>query len=86
MDKIWFKSAIVRAIKTAAQTALGVIGASVAMSDVDWVLVGSASLLAAITSIVTSIAGLPEVEAKKELNEIRISQSGRIYIENNKEE
>lgn len=57
----WAKAAGVRAVKTAAQSALGVIGASVAMGEVDWRLVGSAALLAAIVSVLTSIAGIPEV-------------------------
>lgn len=58
----WFKAAGVRAIKTIAQTALGVIGASLVLSDVDWTVVASASALAGILSILTSIAGLPEVK------------------------
>ena len=66
--KIWLKAAGIRAIKTIAQTAVATIGVSAAMSDVDWLLVGSASLLAGILSILTSIAGLPEV--KQEENEV----------------
>lgn len=63
-DKIiaWAKAAGVRALKTAAQAALGVIGASAAMGQVDWLLVGSGALLAAIVSVLTSLAGVPEVE------------------------
>ena len=57
----WAKAAGVRAIKTVAQTAIGVIGASVVLSEVDWAVVGSAALLAGILSILTSVAGLPEV-------------------------
>lgn len=57
----WAKAAVVRAIKTAAQSALGIIGASAAIGDVDWRLVASAAALAAIVSVLTSIAGLPEV-------------------------
>lgn len=60
--KQWAKAAGVRAVKTAAQSALGVIGASAAMGEVVWPLVGSAALLAAIVSILTSVAGVPEVE------------------------
>ena len=57
----WLKAAGVRAIKTVAQTALGVLGSSLVLSEVNWVVVGSSALLAGITSILTSIAGLPEV-------------------------
>ena len=58
----WFKAAGIRAIKTVAQTAIATIGTSMAMSNVDWKLVASASLLAGILSMLTSVAGLPEVE------------------------
>ena len=62
-DKLaqWAAAAAVRAVKTAAQSALGVIGASVALGEVDWALVASAAALAAIVSVLTSVAGLPEV-------------------------
>lgn len=60
--KKWLKAASVRAIKTTAQTAVATIGTSAVMGDVNWVMVGSASLLAGILSILTSIAGLPEVK------------------------
>lgn len=60
----WFKCAGVRAIKTLAQTAVATIGTSAAMGDVNWVLVGSTSLLAGILSLLTSIAGLPEMESQ----------------------
>ena len=59
--KLWLKAAGVRAIKTIAQTAIATIGTSAAMGDVNWALVGSASLLAGILSMLTSVAGLPEV-------------------------
>lgn len=59
--KHWIKAAGVRAIKTVAQTAVATIGTTAVMADVDWVLVGSASLLAGILSLLTSVAGLPEV-------------------------
>lgn len=59
--KNWIKAALVRSIKTVAQTALATIGTSAVMGQVNWVMVGSASLLAGILSILTSIAGLPEV-------------------------
>lgn len=60
--KKWIKAASIRAIKTIAQTALSLISVGAVMSDIDWVMVGSASLLAGIYSILTSIAGLPEVK------------------------
>ena len=60
--KLWVKCALVRALKTICQTAVATIGVSAAMSDVDWMLVGSASLLAGILSLLTSVAGLPEVD------------------------
>lgn len=62
MSTKWLKAAGVRAIKTVCQTAVATIGTSMALSDVNWVMVGSASLLAGIISILTSLAGLPEVE------------------------
>lgn len=60
--KLWIKAAAVRAIKTVAQTAVGVIGASALITEVDFVVVLSASALAGLVSLLTSIAGLPEVE------------------------
>lgn len=60
--KKWFKCAGVRALKTVAQTAIATIGTSAVMGDVNWLMVGSASLLAGILSLLTSVAGLPEVE------------------------
>ena len=63
--KEWLKCALIRAIKTICQTAIASIGTSALMSEVNWVMVGSTSLLAGILSILTSIAGLPEVEEKK---------------------
>ena len=66
----WLKCAGIRAIKTMAQTALGVIGASLVISDVDWKVVLSASVLAGIVSILTSIAGIPEVSDGKNLKKI----------------
>ena len=60
--KDWFKCAGIRAIKTVAQTAVALISVGTVMSDIDWVMVGSASLLSGILSLLTSIAGLPELE------------------------
>lgn len=62
MDKKWLKAAGVRAIKTIAQTAVATIGTSAVMGDVNWLMVASASILAGILSVLTSIAGLPEVQ------------------------
>lgn len=58
--KTWLKAAGIRALKTVAQTAIATIGTSVAIGDVNWILVGSTSLLAGLLSILTSVAGLPE--------------------------
>ena len=60
--KEWLKAAGVRAVKTMAQAAIAIIGTSAAMGSVDWVMVGSAALLAGILSILTSIVGVPETE------------------------
>ena len=59
--KNWLKAALVRSVKTIAQTAIATIGTSAVIGEVNWIMVGSASLLAGILSILTSIAGLPEV-------------------------
>lgn len=61
MTKTWAKAAAVRAVKTVAQTAVATIGVSVAITDVDWLTVAGAALLAGILSVLTSLAGLPEV-------------------------
>ena len=62
MNKKWFKAAGIRAIKTIAQTAVATIGTAAVISEVDWKFVLSASILAGILSLLTSIAGLPELE------------------------
>lgn len=59
----WAKNAGIRAVKTMAQAAIGVIGASTAMGTVDWKMVASAAVLSGIVSVLTSIAGIPEVKA-----------------------
>lgn len=61
MSKQWWSAALIRALKTMAQTAVGVIGASTMLTAVDWLVVGSAAGLAGIVSLLTSLAGLPEV-------------------------
>lgn len=62
MKRKWFKAAGVRALKTVAQTAVATIGTSALLSEVNWIAVVSASCLAGILSLLTSAAGLPEVE------------------------
>lgn len=58
----WAKAAGVRALKTLAQTAVATIGTTAVLSEVDWVMVASASVLAAVLSMLTSVAGLPELK------------------------
>ena len=60
--KAWLKAAGVRALKTVCQTAIASIGTAAVISDVNWILVASASALAGVLSILTSLAGIPEVE------------------------
>lgn len=59
--KNWLKAASIRAVKTVAQTTIATIGASAVLSAVDWLMVASASVLAGVLSLLTSVAGLPEV-------------------------
>ena len=67
--KKWMKKASVRAVKTMAQTAIGVIGTGAVISAVDWEMVVSASVVAGVVSMLTSVAGIPEVESEVEDNE-----------------
>lgn len=62
--KDWIKAAGVRAIKTVAQTAIATIGTAAAIGNVDWVMVASAAALAGLVSLLTSVAGLPELDKK----------------------
>lgn len=60
--KLWLKAAVIRAVRSIAQTAVAAIGTSLALQNVDWRMVASTSLLAGIMSVLTSLAGLPEVK------------------------
>ena len=60
--KNWWKAALVRSVKTVAQTAIATIGTAAAMGEVNWVLVASAAALSGVLSLLTSVAGLPEVQ------------------------
>lgn len=62
--KTWIKAAGVRAVKTVAQTAVATVGTAAALGDVQWKMVVSASLLAGLLSVLTSVAGLPEVKVE----------------------
>ena len=62
MSKEWWKAAGIRALKTICQTAIATIGTSAAFHEVNWLMVGSTSLLAGILSLLTSVAGLPELK------------------------
>ena len=62
---LWLKASTIRAVKTMAQTAVATIGVSAVMSEVDWTYVASASVLAGILSILTSVAGLPEIKEEE---------------------
>lgn len=64
MNGRWWKAAGIRALKTVCQTAIASIGTAVVLSDVNWLAVVSASILAGILSLLTSLAGLPELEGR----------------------
>lgn len=69
MSMKWWKAAGIRAIKTLAQTAAGMIVVGAGLSEIDWMYVGSVSLTAAILSLLTSVAGLPEVDKDEDDDE-----------------
>ncbi len=62
MSKAWWRAAGIRALKTVAQAAIGVIGTSVLLSEVNWVIVASTAAMAGVLSLLMSLAGLPEVK------------------------
>ena len=62
--KKWFHAAIIRAVKTVAQTAVATIGTAAVIGEVNWMMVGSAALLSGVLSLLTSVAGLPEVKSE----------------------
>lgn len=62
--KQWWKASLVRALKTICQTAIATIGTATVLEEVNWLMIGSASLLAGLLSLLTSLAGLPELEEK----------------------
>ena len=62
--KQWFHAAAIRALKTIAQTAVATIGTAAAIGEVNWIMVGSAALLSGVLSLLTSVAGLPEVKSE----------------------
>ncbi len=62
LNKKWWKAAGIRALKTVCQTAVGIIGTSILLSEVNWVAVASASALAGIVSLLTNLSGLPELD------------------------
>ena len=80
MFKLWIKAAGIRAVKTIAQTAVATIGTSVVIADVSWSVVISASILAGILSLLTSVAGLPEIKFDDE----EVEALASVYTDNRK--
>ena len=73
MTQTWLKAALIRALRTVAQAALGIIGPSTLLGDVNWAIVISGSLLAGFVALLMSVAGLPEVKLQKALQEAECS-------------
>jgi hypothetical protein len=65
MNVLWLKAAGIRAVRTFAQTAVALIGVGAMLTDIDWLMVGSGAVVAAVLSVLTSLTGLPEVKLKK---------------------
>lgn len=84
MSRTWLKAALVRAIKTVAQTAVATIGTTAVLEAVDWRLVASASVLAGILSILTSVAGLSEVDG--DWDDVDLDEDLRDYPEDEGDE
>lgn len=78
MNKTWWKAALVRAVKTVCQTAIATIGTTVVLEQVNWLTVVSASILAGFLSLLTSGAGLPEVDLEQEVKAAEVNQTVRI--------
>lgn len=70
--KKWLKAAAVRAIKTMAQTAIATIGSTALITEINWILVGSSVALAGVASMLTSVAGLPEITDEEVTNESEV--------------
>ena len=75
MNKNWWKAAGTRAIKTFCQTFVATCGTGALLSDIDWLMVGSASVLAAVISVMTSLAGLPEVCDEPEGKHVKLDEA-----------
>ena len=75
--KNWLKTVGLKTIKTMAQTAIGVIGSSLVISDIDWLMVASASVVAGVVSILTSVAGLPEIKEDQTYQQIMQGRSAQ---------
>ena len=86
MSNYWIRCACVRAIKTIAQTAVATIGSAVVLSAVDWRMVVSASILAGVLSMLTSVAGLPEVDMLEEFDEDELADDELEDIEEDPED